>query len=341
MILNEAIATVLRTVTLSLKAPMGVLFLSDDNEMKFFSHGIISESEFSFTPTFDHDVIRWKGSISKTEMNLLGVTFSLEGQKGLLGILDQRTRESDEEIKLLNEFTEWIKSEIKLHLEEEQRRKFTQMLAHDLRNPLTAAKLNADILQNFTKDKDIHWASAKILRNIQRADHLIQSLQDATRIHLGEKLSVKLSRGDIRAIALEVLDEMNLQFGQRFELETTEKLECEFSLDAVRRILHHLLTNAGKYATPDSPVRLKCEVKETMAIISVHNSGDPIPQTEWEKIFEFYYRTPSALESGQKGWGLGLPLVRHLAHSHGGHVKLESSSDRGTIFTVHLAIKTK
>jgi signal transduction histidine kinase len=57
---------------------------------------------------------------------------------------------------------------------------------------------------------------------------------------------------------------------------------------------------------------------------------------EKAKLFQAYQRTPSAEQSGKKGWGLGLVLVQAIAEAHGGTVAVESNVDEGTTFTLDI-----
>ena len=71
-------------------------------------------------------------------------------------------------------------------------------------------------------------------------------------------------------------------------------------------------------------------------ILSVHNVGHPIPVTRQEWLFQPFRRDAEAAERGARGWGIGLPLVRAVAESHGGSVGVDSSEALGTTFTIDM-----
>jgi signal transduction histidine kinase len=65
-------------------------------------------------------------------------------------------------------------------------------------------------------------------------------------------------------------------------------------------------------------------------IISIHNSGNPIPPERWSVIFDYLQREG---DGDQAGWGIGLPFVRNVAEGHGGSITVDSSAATGTTFT--------
>jgi hypothetical protein len=75
-------------------------------------------------------------------------------------------------------------------------------------------------------------------------------------------------------------------------------------------------------------------------LIAVHNQGTLIPSEEQAKLFTPFHRTAAAQQSGKKGWGLGLTLVKALVEAHGVMVKVESYPKEGTTFTVDLPVQT-
>ncbi|WP_309895250.1 HAMP domain-containing sensor histidine kinase [Archangium sp.] len=71
-------------------------------------------------------------------------------------------------------------------------------------------------------------------------------------------------------------------------------------------------------------------------MVLVHNHGSYIPPEEQETLFQVFRRSLQAERSNQRGWGLGLPLVRAVAEAHGGSIGVDSLPERGTTFTIDL-----
>jgi signal transduction histidine kinase len=75
-----------------------------------------------------------------------------------------------------------------------------------------------------------------------------------------------------------------------------------------------------------------------MLKLEVADRGIGIPRNEQSKIFEKFYRAGDPLVHNTKGSGLGLSLVRHIAHAHGGEVAVESTPGKGSTFTLTLPL---
>jgi signal transduction histidine kinase len=93
-----------------------------------------------------------------------------------------------------------------------------------------------------------------------------------------------------------------------------------------------------KYGESNSPIHVSLHQIEndSKVRITVHNEGNPIPESEIKGLFKMYGRSKSAESGSKKGWGLGLTLVSGVAKSHGGKVSVESAKGKGTSFVMTL-----
>ncbi|MFY0524253.1 ATP-binding protein [Archangium gephyra] len=223
------------------------------------------------------------------------------------------------------------------HLEEERdlRERFVATLTHDLRTPLTAATLNAHMLARKGSDPAVLYKlTARISENLDRADRMIRDLLDANRLRAGEGLPLEISECELSALAQETLEELSLVHGDRFVLNAHQAIQGYWSCSGMRRILENLCNNAIKYGARDHPVTVSVTQHGPDEVsVSVHNWGPPIPPEDQKLLFQQYRR----MDSAQKGWGLGLTLVEGLAKAHRGTVRVESTRETGTTFTVTVA----
>ncbi|NMO21893.1 PAS domain-containing protein [Pyxidicoccus fallax] len=245
--------------------------------------------------------------------------------------------------------TKWIGANTDIHeqktltarLEEEHdlREKFVATLTHDLRTPLTAAKLNAQMVARKASDPNaLYKLSARIIENLDRADQMIRDLLDANRFRAGEGLLLEVSECELTALTRETLEELALVHGDRFVLEAPGPIQGHWSCGGLRRILENLCNNAIKYGARDHGVTVTLAEHGADAVsLSVHNWGNPIPPEDQKLLFQQYRRLDSAQARAQKGWGLGLTLVEGLAQAHRGSVRVDSTRETGTTFTVTLA----
>lgn len=229
-----------------------------------------------------------------------------------------------------------------LGVERELRERFVAILAHDLRGPLSAAKMNAELLVLYPEQLDQRRELAvKIDRNIERTDRMIRDLLDANRVRAGEKLPLRIDECNLAGVSQQVFDELVATFGERFSLMTEDRVVGFWSCEELRRALWNLGSNAVKYGATDTTITIRVRRSAQGALVSVHNWGPPISADEQMDLFRPFSRTQAAQEGGQKGWGLGLTLVHGCADAHGGHVVVESTKETGTTFTIELPLDAR
>ena len=223
-----------------------------------------------------------------------------------------------------------------LGIERELRERFVSILAHDLRGPLSAAKMSAQLLIRRTDRVDDKGQSlaGRIERNLDRMDRMIRDLLDVSRVRGGQRLPLRLGRCDLGAVAEEVIEELSAAHGDRFQLAKSDGILGIWSHEELHRALWNLGTNAVKYGASDRPITTRIERTPDGVRASVHNFGDPIPPEKRGRLFDLYSRLR---EGTGTGWGLGLALVRACAEAHGGRVSIgESSGEAGTTFVLDL-----
>jgi PAS domain S-box-containing protein len=226
-----------------------------------------------------------------------------------------------------------------LRQEKDLRESFVWTLTHDLRSPITASKISAQlILKNSSKeDKVIGWAS-KIIDHSTRLDNMITNLLDANRIKAGEKLPLKKNLCNLNVLATEVCDSLSTVFGDRIRVHAKDQVEGNWDGFNLFRVLENLVSNALKYSEQNSEVTVRIETSKDRALIRVHNFGSPIDVADQPTLFEQFRRTDSAKKAGPQGWGLGLALVKAIVEAHNGVITLESTPIIGTTFVVDLPI---
>lgn len=229
-----------------------------------------------------------------------------------------------------------------LDSERDLRERFVSVLAHDLRGPLSAAKMASQILMQHPERLDERRDLAmRIDRNIDRTDRMVRDLLDANRIRAGERLPLRIDECDLGAVAREAYEELAATFGDRFVLQAEDRVRGFWSADELKRAVWNLATNAVKYGAPDKPITITVKRTRQGAVVSVHNCGTPISAEDQTQLFRPFSRTHAAVAGGQKGWGLGLTLVHGCADAHGGRVVVESTKEAGTTFTIELPLDAR
>jgi len=225
-----------------------------------------------------------------------------------------------------------------LEQERDLRERFVFTLTHDLRTPLTSAKMSAGLLMRRPGDSiAVLKNSNQILKSINRVDYMIQDLLDANRIRAGEKLPLTITDFDLTQLVKETLDELSTVHGNRFVLDAQAPVHGKWSKSGLRRVVENLAGNAIKYGATDKPITVSvAEDLGHQVIISVHNFGNPIPKNEQSTLFQQFRRAARADKGTQRGWGIGLTLVKGTVEAHGGKIKVESNLKKGTTFLVTL-----
>lgn len=221
-----------------------------------------------------------------------------------------------------------------LKVEKELREKFVSTLTHDLRTPLSVIKMSAQILEAETLDPEASDVIKRILRNVSVSDQMIRDLLDTNRIRAGRGLSVKINKCFMADVVTSVLKNLEVVYGPRFRITSVGNCEGYWDADGIRRIAENLVTNALKYGDAKAPITLQISEAGDTVTLSVHNEGNPISREDQESIFDQFSRSRTAECGSQKGWGIGLTIVKGIADAHCAEVKIQSIESKGTKFMV-------
>lgn len=222
------------------------------------------------------------------------------------------------------------------------REQFVASLTHDLRNPIGAVKLAAELIEEIIQEQtteqhneELRPLLLRILKNAKRADRMIQDMLDASVVQVGERLSVRLSEGNIKDVVLEAIGERTPAEREKLKINLID-FKGYWDLDALQRSVENLISNAFKYGDTSKPVTINIDESHQRVMISVHNYGNPIPAENLESLFQVFRRAEAAKKGTVKGWGIGLAVARSTAERMGGSLGVDSSSEQGTTFTIDI-----
>jgi signal transduction histidine kinase len=214
---------------------------------------------------------------------------------------------------------------------------FVNALAHDIRNPLSTALINAQILERgaIALDQQVKCAS-KISTCIRKAGKIIDDVLDANHMRAGETLHLKIKPCDLERIVIGALESLAAMNSAKVVINNGHHIQGYWDCDKVQRAVENLISNALKYGDEKSPVTVTLNEEGEYAKIAVHNLGNALKDEELPKLFQPHYRARAARQSVIGGYGLGLTLVKGFAEAHGGTVSVVSHKDDGTTFTLKL-----
>jgi signal transduction histidine kinase len=216
--------------------------------------------------------------------------------------------------------------------------KLIGIVSHDLRNPLHAILLGANLLIRSDQLNDSnHRAVSRIRSSAERATRLIRDLLDFTQARLGDGISIHRARVDLHAVIRQTEEEFAILFPDReIELRLLGSGEGEWDSDRVAQVIQNLMTNALTYSPAGTKVFLQMQGSEDAVSIAIHNEGVPIASEMLTRIFEPMQRATGSDHSG-RSIGLGLYIVKQIVQAHGGTIEVHSTAAEGTTFTVRLA----
>jgi signal transduction histidine kinase len=219
----------------------------------------------------------------------------------------------------------------------EFREQFLAVLGHDLRTPVRSIACLMDLLlQTQLTDEAIEMA--QIMKDsAKQMGALIENLLDLARGRLGGGLTVNRDANEpLGPVLRKVIAELSASHPNRVvetEFAVVEPVNC----DRVRiaQLFSNLLGNAFAYGSLKQPVYVRAISVEEGLALSVANSGEPIPATALDHLFQPFYR--STVMRNREGLGLGLYIAHEIAKAHGGTLSVTSTPEE-TCFTFRMPI---
>lgn len=206
------------------------------------------------------------------------------------------------------------------------------IVSHDLRNPLSAISTGIHVLQLKNSSPDQSKVLELVARSTMRASNLIEDLLDFTAARIGPGLSVDLAPTELHEMAARAVEELSLAFPGR-ELNHVQSGAgiCQADSKRLTQAIGNLISNAMSYGSPSSAVTITSSIDPRAWTLSVHNFGPVIPLERQASLFQPMVRGDAA-GGGGRNVGLGLFIVGEIAKAHRGHMKVDSSEERGTLF---------
>ena len=241
-----------------------------------------------------------------------------------------KIKTAEENERLLNQARLAI---TKFQEERSLRERFVSALAHDLRTPLTAAKMAAELTAMRRSDARTIELASRTIDNLKRMDAMIEDLLDVHRVSAGEALPIRREVCELGSLTAEVISHLTMIYGDRFVLSKSGPVLVNWDCKYISRAIENLCTNAVKYGSDKEKIRISIEnLPNSFAAIAVNNKGSFLNEDDHQRLFALFGRGKVAESSMQKGWGIGLTIVKGIVEAHSGEIKVESDSISGTTF---------
>jgi two-component system OmpR family sensor kinase len=225
----------------------------------------------------------------------------------------------------------------RLHRALETQRAFVADAAHELRTPLAALRLQAQIAERAAQEGERREALGSLKRGVERASHLVQQLLTLAR---EEDQAVQAPSAPVRLdeLAREVIAEhASLAHDKSIDLGMAreEPLSVDGSATGLRTLLSNLVDNAVRYTPAGGSIDISLARESDDAVLEVSDSGPGIPPAERTRVFDRFYRRPG---DGPEGSGLGLAIASQIVERHRGSIVLADSPKGGLRVVLRLPL---
>jgi signal transduction histidine kinase len=213
-------------------------------------------------------------------------------------------------------------------------RAFVADAAHELRSPLTAVRLQSQLLDRAPDEAARTEARANLGAAVERAIHLVEQLltlaRNEPRAVTGELGPVPLDQ----AVADGITDAHALAQSRAIDLALEgAPVTVRGDREALRTLVRNLVDNAVRYTPAGGRVRVRLRSSDIpgRTVLEVADSGPGIPAADRERVFDRFYRRPGTAEEGS---GLGLAIVKAIADRHGADIRFDRALEGGLKVTV-------
>jgi two-component system OmpR family sensor kinase len=213
-----------------------------------------------------------------------------------------------------------------------RQREFVADASHELRTPLTSVLANLELLEEELEGEQ-REAAASALRSSRRMRRLVADLLLLARADAGRQAPHQPV--DLSEVVTDAAAELEpVALGHEISVSAPPGAHVDGARDELHRLVLNLMENALRHTDPGTAVEATVERRNGEVILAVEDDGPGIPLDLREKVFERFYRGTGD-RSGSSG--LGLSIVRAVATSHNGSVRLEEPLDgRGARFVVRI-----
>jgi len=197
-------------------------------------------------------------------------------------------------------------------------------LGHDLRSPLTALRVHAELVE----EEDIR---ASMISSIEEMQDMVE--RTLAFAH-GMATSEEAKTVELRAF----LEKLQQDMHGGFEIGDVDQIHVRLRPNAMRRALRNLIVNAQRYG--NGAIVSVSGDRDTVTI-EILDNGSGIPEADLERVFEPFFRLEKSRSRNTGGTGLGLSIARTIARAHGGDVRLENRPEGGLTAALVLPRKGK
>jgi len=222
------------------------------------------------------------------------------------------------------------------------RRDFVSNVSHEIKTPITAIKGFVETLRDgaVTNPVDAKRFLEIIEKHVVRLEAIIEDLLNLSKIEQeSEKEGVSLVESRMNEILQNALQVCHVRAADKeikIVIFCAESIVAKVDPSLLEQAIMNLLDNAIKYSDEGGTVKIEATQGEASVVIAVSDQGCGISKEHLPRLFERFYRVDKARSRQLGGTGLGLAIVKHIVQAHGGHISVESTPGKGSVFSIRL-----
>lgn len=231
---------------------------------------------------------------------------------------------------------DFAKRELDLHAAAELREQLLAIVGHDLRNPLNAIGVAAQILEKHVATSAV---DIKLVEGIRHSAHrmgrMIEQLLEFARTRLGSGLELDLKPTNFTEVCRYVIEELEVGGRAQVHSDFRGELTGRWDADRLGQVLSNIIGNAIDHAAPGTPVLVTASESGSEIFVEITNQGAPIPIDILPIIFQPFRQGRSSEQSRTGHLGLGLYIAYQIVSAHGGTLAARSA-EGATTFSIRL-----
>lgn len=222
------------------------------------------------------------------------------------------------------------------------RREFIADVSHELKTPIFAAQgFVLTLLDGAVEDENVRYKFLKkAAKSLDGLNLLVQDLLVLSQLESGD-LTMQIDVFDVQDLTKDIFEQLEDKAQKKsieLQIRNPQPKGVYVNADAVRmmQVLTNLILNGIKYGNEQGFVAVSFKDENDKIAISVEDNGIGIPKEHIKRIFDRFYRVEKSRSKKQGGTGLGLAIVKHILEKHNSKIQVQSTIDKGSIFTFKL-----
>jgi signal transduction histidine kinase len=211
-------------------------------------------------------------------------------------------------------------------------------VTHEMRTPLSAIQGSSELISRFPLTEEKRKQIALVINSeSKRLARMVEIFLNVERLSAGQ-MELKREAVSVGEMVGVCVDRARLLAARKEIGISLIPIDAGLSLTGDRELMeyacYNLLTNAVKYSPRNTEVTISASKNDSEIRIAVKDQGIGMDHKEVKQIFQKFYRTRKAEESGEAGTGIGLSIVQQIVEQHGGRIDVISQPGKGSCFTL-------